>query len=170
MGIKKRIFSDLLEINEERKLVNKILKKNKNEYATVELDGGEKAEVFMYGNLLKKIYFGQALELFKKKNWEKTIPQHISSFNAAKNYTSQIKFFTLEQIINNDEFCDFFKIIAKKFKKYYLKKKDEKFIFNYAASSTKSPAGMGAGENHGLFKFDYSVYVERKKGLLRDSS
>jgi len=170
LGIKKRIFSDLLEINEERKLVNKILKKNKNEYATVELDGGEKAEVFMYGNLLKKIYFGQALELFKKKNWEKTIPQHISSFNAAKNYTSQIKFFTLEQIINNDEFCDFFKIIAKKFKKYYLKKKDEKFIFNYAASSTKSPAGMGAGENHGLFKFDYSVYVERKKGLLRDSS
>ena len=56
LGKKKRIFSDLLEINEERKIVNKILKKNKNEYASVELDGGEKAEVFMYGNLLKKIY------------------------------------------------------------------------------------------------------------------
>jgi hypothetical protein len=74
LGKKKRIFSDLLEINEERKIVNKILKKNKNEYASVELDGGEKAEVFMYGNLLKKIYFGQALELFKNNNWDKTIP------------------------------------------------------------------------------------------------
>jgi hypothetical protein len=29
---------------------------------------------------------------------------------------------------------------------------------------------MGDGENHELFKFDYSVYVERKQGLLRDSS
>ena len=170
LGIKKRIFSDLLEINEERKLVNKILKKNKNEYASVELDGGGKAEVFMYGNLLKKIYFGQALELFKIKNWDKTIPEHILTFNAAKNYNSQIKFCTLEQIISNNEFCDFFKIIAKKFKKYYLKKKDEKFIFNFAASSTKSPVGMGDGENHELLKFDYSVYVERKQGLVRDSS
>ena len=134
------------------------------------MDDGEKVEVFMYGNLLKKIYFGQALELFKISNWDKTIPEHILKFNAAKNYNSQMKFCTLEQIINNDEFCDFFKLIAKKFKKYYLKKKGEKFIFNYAASSTKSSARVDAGENHELFKFDYSVFVERKKGLLRDSS
>ena len=170
LGLKKRIFSDLHEINEEKKLVNKILKKNKNEYTSVELNDDEKVEVFMYGNLLKKIYFGQALELFKISNWDKTIPEHILTFNTAKNYNLQMKFCTLEQIINNDEFCDFFKIIAKKFKKYYLKKKGEKFIFNYAVSSTKSPVGMGDGENHERFKFDYSVYVERKQGLLRDSS
>ena len=170
LGLKKRIFSDLHEINEEKKLVNKILKKNKNEYTSVELNDDEKVEVFMYGNLLKKIYFGQALELFKISNWDKTIPEHILTFNTTKKYNSQIKFYKLEEIINNDEFCDFFKIIAKKFKKYYLKKKDEKFIFNYAVSSTKSPVGMGDGENHELFKFDYSVYVERKQGLLRDSS
>ena len=119
---------------------------------------------------MKKIYFGQALELFKIRNWDKTIPEHILKFNAAKNYNSQMKLFTLEQIINNDEFCDFFKIILKKFKKNYLKKKGEKFIFNYAASSTKNSSRVGEGENHELFKFDYSVFVERKQGLLRDSS
>ena len=52
------------------------------------MDGGEKAEVFMYGNLLKKIYFEQALELFKNNNWDKTIPEHILTFNAAKKYNS----------------------------------------------------------------------------------
>ena len=81
----------------------------------------------MYGNLLKTINFRQALKLFKKKNWEKTIPEHILTFNEAKNHNSEIKFYTLEEIINNNEFCEFFKILAKKFKKYYLKKKEKNF-------------------------------------------
>ena len=49
------------------------------------MDGGEKAEVLLYGNVLKNIYFGQALELFKYDIWQKSIPEHIQNFINYKN-------------------------------------------------------------------------------------
>ena len=55
-GITKRISSNLYELDEERRLINSILKKNKNEYDNIPLDGGHKAEVLLYGNILSRIY------------------------------------------------------------------------------------------------------------------
>ena len=58
LGLNGRIGSNLSEINEERDLINRILIKNNNN-SSILLDGGEKAEVLLYGNVLKNIYLGQ---------------------------------------------------------------------------------------------------------------
>jgi hypothetical protein len=79
-GKSKNLNYNFIELNEERKIIKSILYKNKNQYNFLSLDDGEKTEIFLYGNILGKIHFSQALELFKLSNWNKTTPQHIEEF------------------------------------------------------------------------------------------
>ena len=72
-------------INEERKLINSILLKNRNMNVVFLFEGSAKVDVLLYGNILRKINFSQSLELFKLSNWNKTIPQHIDNFIRCEN-------------------------------------------------------------------------------------
>ena len=114
LGINKRINSNLFEIDEERKIINAVLIRNKNttrknvyNKSLVQLDGGQKAEVLLYGHILKEITYSQSLELFKLSNWNKTIPQHIENFNKKanknQNTISELEFLKLEEIEGDND-------------------------------------------------------------------
>ena len=45
------------------------------------IDERYKAEFYLYGNILDKVYFPQAYEMFKKSNWNKEIIEHIKILN-----------------------------------------------------------------------------------------
>ena len=81
----------------------------------VQLDDGQKADVLLYGHILKEITFSQSLELFKLSNWNKTIPQHIENFNkkANKNQNTidEFEFIKLDDIEGDNDLCEFYKII-----------------------------------------------------------
>ena len=160
LGINKRINSNLFEIDEERKIINAVLIRNKNttrknvyNKSLVQLDGGQKAEVLLYGHILKEITFSQSLELFKLSNWNKTIPQHIENFNKKanknQNTISELEFLKLEEIEGDNDLCEFYKILSKKFTKY-VSFSDE-IIYDYSSFSKRS--------------FDNEI-VEGKKGYI----
>ena len=172
LGLNSRINSNLYELDEERKLINRILKKNNNKNNSISIDDGEKIEVLLYGNKLKTIYFGQSLELFKKDNWNKTIPEHIKNFKESKKYKKQIAVTNLEEI-NNSQYCDFFKILAKKYIEFSEEKNENKIIFNYRASASKKKDNdfKNKGENsEACLIFDYGKSITIIRGLFRDAS
>ena len=81
LGIKKRINSNLFDYGEENKYIKGILKKfGKYKNIDFAIDGGEKAEIYLYGNILEKIYFSQSFKLFKLSHWNKSIIEHIKCF------------------------------------------------------------------------------------------
>ena len=167
-GISKRINSDLLEIDEERKLINSILYKNNIQYNLIPLDGGEKAEIFLYGNILGNIYFSQSLELYKLSNWNKTIPEHIENFIKCLNKKGSEKFELIE-IEKDKDFCGFFKILAKKYKQYFLKDNETKIEFNYTASAGKIPKNIMENNQKGDIVFNYESFVEIERNV-RDTN
>lgn len=169
LGITKRINSNLNEIDEERKLINSILFKNKNNYKSLSLDGGEKAEVFLYGNVLNIINFRQSLELFKPKNWEKTIPEHIENFNKNKISDNKLEFLLLKQITQDDNLCDFYKILAKKFRENVHKKNENKIIYDNSACAKIDRANFIEGEKEGDIIYNYSDFIKIEK-TERDST
>ena len=167
-GISKRINSNFFEINEERKLINSILYKINNKHNLVSLDGGEKAEVFLYGNILGKIYFSQSLELFKLSNWNKSIPEHIENFIECKKKKGS-EIIELSVIESDKDFCDFFKILARKYKECCLKDKETGIEFNYSASAGKIPRNIFEKEPKGGILFNYESFAEHKR-TVRDSN
>ena len=170
LGLNSRINSNLYELDEERKLINKILKKNNNKYNAISIDGGEKAEVLLYGNMLKTIYFGQSLELFKTDNWNKTIPEHIKNFKESKKYKKQIVIVKFEEI-NNNQYCDFFKILAIKFLEFSGENNENKIIFNYSVSASKKKENdYIKGNKEKCLIFDYGKSITINRCLLRDAS
>ena len=168
-GICKRINNDFYEIDEERKFINSILYKNKNKYELIPLDGGSKAEVFLYGNILKEINFAQSLELLKLSNWDKTIPEHIENFNKNKKNNTGLVIVKLEDIVNDQDYCDFFKILAKKFKDHVQEENDNEIVFDYSAFSTKSIPNFVESEKEGNLLFDYTCHVTFQRSI-RDST
>ena len=168
-GICKRINSNLFEINEERRIINSILYKNNNKYDLIPLDGGANAEVFLYGNILKEINFAQSLELLKLSNWNKTIPEHIENFNKHKKENSGLGEVDLEKIVNDQDYCDFFKIFAKKFKEYIHEENDNKMIFDYSAFSARNIPNFVETQNEGKLLFDYTCHISFQRSI-RDST
>ena len=171
LGLNSRMNSDLFEINEERKLINQILKKNKIPYNSISIDGGEKAEVLLYGNLLETIYLGQSLELFKKDNWNKTIPEHIKNFIDSKKYKKELVATNMKEINNNNLYCGFYKILAKKYLEFFGKKNGKTLILNYNTSASKNKENDNEEDNkEGSLILDFSRYVTINRGSLRDAS
>ena len=167
-GKSKNLNYNFLELNEERKIIKSILYKNKNQNNFLSLDDGEKTEIFLYGNILGKIHFSQALELFKLSNWNKTTPQHIEDFIKSGKKNKGSKMVKLEQIEKNDDFCKFFKILAKKYKQYI--KNDEELgtniKFNYTSYSAKIPRHKINNEPEGYIMFDYSCYSQCHRTIV----
>ena len=169
LGINKRIKSNLFEIDEERKIINAVLIRNKNttrknvyNKSLVQLDGGQKADILLYGHILKEITFSQSLELFKLSNWNKTIPQHIENFNkkANKNQNTidEFEIIKLEDIEGDNDLCEFYKILSKKFAKY-VSYSDE-IIYNYSSFSKRSFDNEIVEGNKGDIIYDTNCYAD----------
>ena len=170
-NLKKRIGSDLYNYGKEDRYINGILyiMKNKNKY--YEIDGGHKAEIFLYGDILNKIFFPQALELFKKSNWNKEIAEHIKSFNNAnKKIKDSFQTFTINEIYFNDDFCEFFKIFIKKFIETVAVRSKDSIVFDNNASASRKPAYIQEKAIKNEITFDYNCYINIKGNYMKDSS
>ena len=172
LKLNSRKYSNCFEMNEERKIVEKILKKNNSKkYRLFPIDGGEKGEVLMHGDVLDNINFGQSLELFKKDNWYKSIPAHIQNFIASKENKNVLQFVTLKEIENSEEFCKFYKILAKKYLEHFPtnnKKGDNVIVYNYDSFATKRQ-GITREYKEGYIRYDYDCFATCMKGI-KDSS
>ena len=169
-GITKRISSNLYELDEERRLINSILKKNKNEYDNIPLDGGHKAEVLLYGNILSRIYFPQSLELFKLSNWDKTIPEHIKNFNSCRNKKQSFENMEISKILNDNDYSEFYKLFVKKFKQFYMKENDNIIIYNNDTSSQKTSININKEEKKDYIVYDNNTFATRASDTIRDAS
>ena len=139
-GIKKRINSDLFDYGEENKYIKGILKKfGKYKNIDFAIDGGEKAEIYLYGNILEKIYFRQSFELFKLNHWNKTIIEHIEMFLSANNLEENILEMKLTDIKNDHDICDFLKSFIFKFIQTFKQKRGDnnKLVFDLNSSAGK---------------------------------
>ena len=169
-NLKKRIDSDLYNYGNEERYIKGILSitKNKNKY--YEIDGGHKAEIYLYGSILNQIYFPQALELFKKSNWNKEIHDHIISFNNVnKKSKDQYQYFSLKQIEFNNDLCEFFRIFIKKFINIVGEEKYGIVFDNNASASRKSNNNIDIGTKNQI-KFDYYCYINIKRNYINDAS
>ena len=159
LGISKRINSDLDEIDEEMKLINAILIKNKyTNYNLLSLDGGDKAEVFLYGNKLNSINFSQSLELFKMSNWKKTIPEHIENFNNHKKIVKDNDFISLDSILKDNDLCEFYKLFCKKFVENVHKKGDDIISYDNNAFASRNPSKLNEEKKGELF-YNYACSI-----------
>ena len=179
--VQKRINSDLFNYGEEQYFIEGLRQKfnGAKKIKKIPIDGGEKAEIYLYGEILGIIKFHQAIELYKISNWDKTIPQHIELFRNSPNKNKNEEYEKIENLKKNKDYSEFFiKIIEifdklKKFKGYYF--------FNYNDNSGKRRNEKVGDEDdeddeddeiseQNLIKFDYSEYAERPVRQIPDSS
>ena len=171
--IKKRINSNLYDYGEENKYINGIRRKieKKNYVYKIDLDGGEKAEIYLYGKTLDKINFSQAYQLFMLDNWNKNIPEHITSFNKVQDSFESYSVQNLKDIKENENLCPFFKILSEKFCEYVSKSKILLFESNASSGRTSKRKEKGNGhEDSDTILFDYSCFITINKNYIKDSS
>ena len=167
-NIKKRINSDLYNYGEEDKYIKGILFKMHLQNKYSEIDGGHKAEIYLYGKILDRIYFSQALELFRKSNWDKEIIEHIENFNYAIKNKKDYLILSFQQILSNDDLCDFFKTFVINFIK--LVSKEKYIVFDNNASAKRKQGQINDNQTKNNIKFESSCYINIKKNYIYDSS
>ena len=102
-------------------------------------------------------------------NWDKTIPQHIENFINSKKINSEPKYVTLEQIINDNDFCEFFKILSIKFHKYLQKENETGIIFDYTMFAGKITRNITGKKANNSIYFDNSYHISFS-GERRDTN
>ena len=155
--IKKRMNSDIYDFDTDKEYIFGILQKNGQGkmFNMSGLDGGHKAEIYLFGKILDKICYAQAFELFKMSNWTKTIPNHISNFNSLS-YKNNREFFNVDSFLNNQDLCEFLKQFIKKFSELLIK--DGLIAINYEASSGKREAFYLINNKENNILIDYSAF------------
>ena len=167
-NIKKPISSNLYNYDENDKYIKGILSKANNLIMYSEIDKAYKTEFYLYGNILGKVYFPQAYEMFKKSNWNKEIIDHIKNFKLNNDFKEDISKMTFEQILKNDDLYDFFKKFVLKFMK--LVGKEEFIIFDNNAFATRKSGITNINKNKNFIPFDPRCYIKIKKNYIYDAS
>ena len=172
-NIKKRINSNLYDHGEEPKYIQGILKKTVKikSINDLKIDGGHKAEIFLYGKILDRIYFYQAIELFKFSNWNLTIIEHIQTFQKINNVTEDV--LTCEQISKNQDLSEFIRHFIVKFEEIFHKGKKISDIYvkfePYASSFKLSSNIINTIEPNKII-FDYNESITIPKYDMPDAS
>ena len=172
-GIKKRINSNLFDYEEENKYIKGILKKyGKCKNFDFAIDCGEKLEIYLYGNILEKIYFSQSFELFKFSHWNKSIIEHIEMFLSSYNLKDNILEMKYTDIRNDHDICDFLKSFIFKFIQAFNQKRGDKnqLIFDLNSSAGKIiEKGFNEIDSDSIL-FNLKFSVNRGKMPFHDSS
>ena len=173
-NIKKRINSDLYNYGEETEYIYGILKKNKIKIdKNLSIDGGEKGEIYLYGNILEKIYFPQAFELFKLSNWNKTIVEHIKNFQSINNTYKDMLFIYYKEFDDNKDLSDFIKKFIKEFIKSFnhlQNIENTKVFLNPNDSSCKISEKNINNIDINKIKFECRCYININKIYIHDAS
>lgn len=167
--IKKRMNSDIYDFDTDKEYIYGILQKNGQEemFNMSSLDGGHKAEIYLFGKILDKISYAQGFELFKMSNWTKTIPDHILNFNSLSNKNSR-EFHKVNNFLNNQDLCEFLKLFIKKFSEILIK--DGMIVINYEASSGKREANYLIDNKENSLLIDYSASARFEGNSFGDAS
>ena len=172
-GIKKRNNSNLFDYGEENKYIKGILKKfGKYKNIDFAIDDGEKADIYLYGKILKKIYFSQSFELFKLSHWNKPIIENIEMFLSANNLKENILEMKYKAIKNDHEICNFLKSLILKFIQTFKQKRGDR---NQIVFDLNSSAGKITEKNYNEIDSDsilFNLKFSLNKGKMpfHDSS
>ena len=156
----KRLYSDLSDYKDDNFYLDNIRKKytkNKKEQFTAVIDGGHRAEIYLYGNILNRLYFGEALKMYDISTWTLSVLEHLDQFNENNKSISEIKQLSIEEINKNEKIDDFMKQIFIQFNKFY--KCNDEIILNYTTSAERSNDISDNIPDDELI-FDYNVGVE----------
>ena len=84
------------------------------------IDGGNRAEIYLYGDVLHKLYLIDALNMFDYKTWRLSVLSHLEEFNNNNNKkTSGKKLLTINEIINDKNMNKYLKDLFYQYNKFY---------------------------------------------------
>jgi len=167
----RRLYSDISGYEKEKAFMDNIRKKyseNKNEKFKQVIDGGNRAEIYLYGNVLYKLYLEGALKMFDKTTWDLPVYKHLELFKEDNRVLSEDKKRKIDDIQKDLNMADFIKDIIFQFDKFY--KGDGQLELNYLEYGSEKPNDnlMFIDENNEVF-LDYSTYIETSKITIPDT-
>ena len=166
----KRLYSDLSDFNDDSfylENIRKIYSKNKKEQFKPVINLGHKAEIYLYGNIIDRLYFEEALKMYDESTWELSILEHLQQFNENNKSKHKIEQINIEEIKKkNKKIDDFIKQVFIQFNKSY--KCNDQITLNYAISAERSNYILDNTPNNELI-FDFNDYVENNRIIMPDT-
>ena len=162
--IAKRIDSDLSAYEQDKTFMEKIrfiyLSQEPEIYKSPIIDGGFRAEIYLYGQILSKIYFSQAYDMFKFSTWKLSIEEHLQKFNQNnQEIKEKDKLIIIENLKNDLDTCDFIKNILQEINVCLECNGVLKFDLSFYSSYRQKEYKKEINEP-GTLLFDYSEYKE----------
>ena len=145
-----------------------IFSKYKNMIIKPIIDRGYMTEVYLYGIILYKLPFSEALKMHDKSTWNLSVLEHLKEFNKNNKAILKVHDENLDNILKNKNLSNFIKDIFIQFNKYYECNGIMKFDYSVLGDSEKSIEDLYFIEK-GCFLFDYEVYLEKTKITIPDT-
>ena len=145
-----------------------IFSKYKNMIIKPIIDRGYMTEVYLYGIILYKLSFSEALKMHDKSTWNLSVLEHLKEFNKNNKAILKVHDENLDNILKNKNLSNFIKDIFIQFNKYYECNGIMKFDYSVLGDSEKLIEDLYFIEK-GCFLFDYEVYLEKTKITIPDT-
>ena len=145
-----------------------IFSKYKNMIIKPIIDRGYMTEVYLYGIILYKLSFSEALKMHDKSTWNLSVLEHLKEFNKNNKAILKVHDENLDNILKNKNLSNFIKEIFIQFNKYYECNGFMKFDYSVLSDSEKLIEDLYFIEK-GCFLFDYEVYLEKTKITIPDT-
>ena len=145
-----------------------IFSKYKNMIIKPIIDRGYMTEVYLYGIILYKLTFSEALKMHDKSTWKLSVLEHLKEFNKNNKAILKVHDENLDNILKNKNLSNFIKDIFIQFNKYYECNGIMKFDYSVLGDSEKLIEDLYFIEK-GCFLFDYEVYLEKTKITIPDT-
>lgn len=161
--IYKRLDSDLSGYYQESFFIDNIRKiyQRDNKIVTFNplVDGGYRAEIYLYGSILHRLSVTEALKMFKKNSWNISVLEHLKLFNDKnKKEKDNIEHYSLDFIKNNKDLNDFIKEVMILFSNFF---DIEEVKIDYSRTgSEKSRDNLDINDDDGI-SIDYGTSLRR---------
>ena len=168
---KKRLCKDSSEYKQNQFFIDNlpiIFSKYKNMIIKPIIDRGYMTEVYLYGIILYKLSFSEALKMHDKSTWNLSVLEHLKEFNKNNKAILKVHDENLDNILKNKNLSNFIKDIFIQFNKYYECNGIMKFDYSVLGDSEKLIEDLYFIEK-GCFLFDYEVYLEKTKITIPDT-
>ena len=167
-----RLDSDLSGYQEEKYYIDniqKIYSKNKNKTIIKPIvDGGSRAEIYLYGSILDRLYLEEAINMFDLSTWKLSVKDHLEIFN--KNNIPKImnKTYNLNEIKGNSTMNNFLKDLFIQYTIFYKLKSINLYYHETLLGSGKSDENNNSMNNDEFF-LDYSICLQNTKVNVPDT-
>ena len=159
--INKRLNSDLSGYIQESFFINNIRKiyfPNKEIAFNPLIDGGYRAEIYLYGCVLHELSFTEAIKMYKKIPWNLSVLEHLKQFNENNIKINKMEFVKIEDIKKNKDLNDFIKEVFIQFSKFY-KVNEIKINYNKMGSEKSKSDLINLDDKQ--FLIDYTSILKR---------